>query len=265
LIVLLILIARHRRKMYDTSGWAKYKVQIGENLEDIAERAGVDWKQLALANKLPKPYTLKDGESLMVPPNAKSRRKAPVAKSNSKKESTNETQGPSSSRRQIVMARTIIAVLVGVVVIILVIITLPQEPGPRAEIYDPTPIELTEEAVQEQMEELFGDREVAQEEVMEEIALPKPEDILVQILNGSGTAGEAGKLADRLRVGGYIIDHIGNADRFDYQEMLVYYPDGNEEKAIVVEEYLIELGYNVTVDERNDLGDLVTVIIGQGQ
>lgn len=40
--------------------------------------------------------------------------------------------------------------------------------------------------------------------------------VTLKILNGSGTAGEAGKAADFLRDLGYAVQSTGNADNFDY-------------------------------------------------
>ena len=56
----------------------------------------------------------------------------------------------------------------------------------------------------------------------EDLILPR-EMITIEILNGSGIAGVAGKMADKLRGYGFIIEsgNIGNAEQFDYQRTQV--------------------------------------------
>lgn len=43
----------------------------------------------------------------------------------------------------------------------------------------------------------------------------------VEVLNGSGTPGEAGKAASILKSAGYTITSTGNADTFDYQQTVI--------------------------------------------
>lgn len=45
--------------------------------------------------------------------------------------------------------------------------------------------------------------------------------LAVQVLNGSGTKGEAGKVASLLKAAGYSITSTGNADTFDYQKTVI--------------------------------------------
>ena len=46
-------------------------------------------------------------------------------------------------------------------------------------------------------------------------ALP-PDEVTVEVLNGSGVRGAAGRFADQLREAGYRVERIGDADRFTY-------------------------------------------------
>ena len=45
--------------------------------------------------------------------------------------------------------------------------------------------------------------------------------LTIQVLNGSGTKGEAGKVASLLKAAGYSISSTGNADTFDYQKTVI--------------------------------------------
>ena len=43
-----------------------------------------------------------------------------------------------------------------------------------------------------------------------------PDEVTVEVLNGSGVRGAAGRFADQLREAGYRVERIGDADRFTY-------------------------------------------------
>ena len=65
--------------------------------------------------------------------------------------------------------------------------------------------------------------------IQENIPTPSPEEKLVDfslfsvtVLNGSGIAGEAGRVKILLEEGGFSVSKTGNADRYDYEETLVY-------------------------------------------
>jgi hypothetical protein len=52
-------------------------------------------------------------------------------------------------------------------------------------------------------------------------SLAKAGRVRVEVLNGSGQAGAAGSVADRLRAAGFEVVTVRNADRFDYPRTLV--------------------------------------------
>jgi hypothetical protein len=62
--------------------------------------------------------------------------------------------------------------------------------------------------------------------------------VRVQILNGSGEAGVAGKLASYLREGGFAVVEIRNADRDDYYASLVVARREDPAGAVAVARYL---------------------------
>jgi len=48
-----------------------------------------------------------------------------------------------------------------------------------------------------------------------------PTPLTVQVLNGSGVAGAAGKIATSLKTLGYTVTSTGNADTFDYKNIVI--------------------------------------------
>jgi LCP family protein required for cell wall assembly len=67
-------------------------------------------------------------------------------------------------------------------------------------------------------------------------SIPKPEDVTVTILNGTGTAGLAGKIRDMLEAKGFDVREIGNADRRDLATTTIFYKFGAQPKAALVNE-----------------------------
>ena len=66
----------------------------------------------------------------------------------------------------------------------------------------------------------------------------QPGDVRVQVLNGSGVTGHAGKTSAELTAAGFGAAGTGEAERFDVTETLVRYTEGNEAKADLVARYL---------------------------
>ena len=65
-------------------------------------------------------------------------------------------------------------------------------------------------------------------------SIPKPEDVTITILNGTGTAGLAGKIRDMLEAKGFDVREIGNADRRDLATTTIFYKFGAQPKAALV-------------------------------
>ena len=70
LIILSTIIIKKR--YYKIRDWKKYEVKKGDQLVALAEEAGVSWKKLAKVNKLKNPL-VKEGQTILVPPNFKTR------------------------------------------------------------------------------------------------------------------------------------------------------------------------------------------------
>lgn len=65
-------------------------------------------------------------------------------------------------------------------------------------------------------------------------SIPKPEDVTVTVLNGTGVAGLAGKVRDELESLGYDVREIGNADSRDVAKTRILYKFGAEAKAQLI-------------------------------
>ena len=92
-----------------------------------------------------------------------------------------------------------------------------------------------------------------------------PGDVNVKVLNGSGTEGIGGEIADILSNKGYSITTIGNADRADYAKTVIYYAKADYAKALKVKSDLkgdipdIQLTESSTIDKSVH----VIVIVGK--
>lgn len=69
--------------------------------------------------------------------------------------------------------------------------------------------------------------------------------LTIQVLNGSGTKGEAGKVASLLKAAGYSISSTGNADTFDYQKTVIQI---KKSKASFATQLKKDLSASYTVD-----------------
>jgi len=87
-----------------------------------------------------------------------------------------------------------------------------------------SPYVWTDDDLKEELVEIF----LAGRSFEEEIVPPEPLDpsaISVAIRNGAGIAGSAGGAASILAELGYVIDEVGNANQFVYDETLIIYKD----------------------------------------
>ena len=85
-----------------------------------------------------------------------------------------------------------------------------------------------------------------------------PENIRVEVLNGSGVTGAAKNLADKLRAAGFVVVKVGDADRSDYPTTQVQHDPAYDESGRT-------LGASITgstVSEDISLGSTLRVIVG---
>lgn len=87
-----------------------------------------------------------------------------------------------------------------------------------------------------------------------------PENVRVEVLNGSGVAGEASRVARELTAAGFVVVSVGDADRSDYPTTTVSHDPAYDESGRT-------LGAAVTgstVTEDISLGSTLVVVVGAG-
>lgn len=62
--------------------------------------------------------------------------------------------------------------------------------------------------------------------------VPAPEDTHVEVLNGCGIEGAAGKMRERLEANGYVVVAVGNAATFDYRETVIEVGEDRRDAAL---------------------------------
>lgn len=90
-------------------------------------------------------------------------------------------------------------------------------------------------------------------------------DLSISVLNGSGTAGVAGDVADVLRDLGYTIADTGNADNFEYEGIVINISEADEDFLDVLQSDLEDsiTDKTVTASVSSDLNSGAEVIVGQ--
>jgi hypothetical protein len=79
----------------------------------------------------------------------------------------------------------------------------------------------------------------------------------ITILNGNGVSGVATKTADELKKYGFNINDISNADRYDYEDTIIYYKE-DEKVANGIQEILggeVESSEEIEADFKIILGE----------
>ncbi|MBI2009577.1 MAG: LytR C-terminal domain-containing protein [Candidatus Chisholmbacteria bacterium] len=92
----------------------------------------------------------------------------------------------------------------------------------------------------------------------------KREDIKVQVLNGSGIAGEAGKLAAILEAAGFEDIDTGNAQNYDYTGITIQVKEGEDEIAELVESDLRDDYEDIDIDDTLDADSEFAVVVIRG-
>lgn len=92
-----------------------------------------------------------------------------------------------------------------------------------------------------------------------------PSEVTVKILNGGGTEGVGGEVADTLANKGYNIATIGNADKSDYAKTVIFYSKQNHAKALKVKSDLKEELPDIQLTESSTIDPTVTVIVIVGK
>ena len=134
-------------------------------------------------------------------------------------------------------------------------VKIPSDPG-----YSQTPIMAEErEGTTEKEEEAVENQEP---EEPEEPAVPAllPEEITVDVLNGCGVSGIAGRFAEKLREAGYQVREVKDADHFSYTRSHVISRLENDEAWSILD--MLPQAELFTESPASDK-PMVTVIIGE--
>lgn len=97
-------------------------------------------------------------------------------------------------------------------------------------------------------------------------AVTSSKDLVIEVLNGSGEEGVAGKMRDHLSAKGYTNIEVGNADNFDYQGVEVRINDQYKKylenvEADIKDAYTLSSDSGKIVQGDSDVD--VTVIVGK--
>ncbi|KXG74624.1 Regulatory protein MsrR [Fervidicola ferrireducens] len=97
-------------------------------------------------------------------------------------------------------------------------------------------------------------------QVVKEVFFGENANVKVAVLNGSGYAGLASKVAEKLEEMGFTVVRVANADSFDYDTTTIIYPSDMREYA----EKLAKVFESARMQEENAPGeDLTTIIVGK--
>jgi LCP family protein required for cell wall assembly len=80
----------------------------------------------------------------------------------------------------------------------------------------------------------------------------------VQVLNGNGVSGAAGKMSETLQASGFEVESIGNAGSRDYEQTTIVVPSGSSNGGVIAS----ELGFGVVEFGDVDNGYDAIVIVG---
>ncbi|MFP4553402.1 MAG: LCP family protein [Actinomycetota bacterium] len=84
------------------------------------------------------------------------------------------------------------------------------------------------------------------------------EPLRIEVLNGNGSAGAAGEMAEELESLGFAVESVGNADSSSYEQTSVIVPEGSEDGEAIVS----ALGFGVVTSGSVDNGYDAVVIVG---
>lgn len=97
------------------------------------------------------------------------------------------------------------------------------------------------------------------QQVVKEVFFGGNANVKVAVLNGSGYAGLARKVAEKLEEMGFTVVKVANADSFDYDTTTIIYPSGMKEYA----EKMAKVFESPRMQEDSSNEDLTTIIVGK--
>lgn len=269
LAVVIYTIIFWRKRKYSTRGWKLYTISLGENLVTIADKYNISWKFLAKANKLKKPYIIKEGQTILVPDSIELTQEAKITFNQIIKEKI------MSRLYSVVISILIIGVvIVGAVWLYNKIFSkttemeetnINQQISPEIKL----PLINTDSNTNQNQTQLPAS--ASTEPIVGETSTTTPtttpiaeadKSIKISILNGSGTKGQAGKVAEILSEAGWLNTTTGNADNFNYQNLLINYQPGFSVQAEEIKKLLSSNYSQINLEEKADSAVAIEIVIG---
>lgn len=111
-------------------------------------------------------------------------------------------------------------------------------------------------------EEVFVDVEEVEEDDESEVVVLEPEEITLEILNGSGVAGLAGDTQEEFEDLGYVVESIGNADETEQSQLFISSDYSEEELENLLDDVDRRLGIEEVSGSLSDLDTIARIVIG---
>ncbi len=234
-----------QKKKYGGEGWIKYEIKEGDNINNLAEKYQIKWKVLAKTNKLKPPYTLKTGQTILVP----SLNKEEAEKNNNTENEDNvitENNLEKKNKKEKIKLFfqnnkwwiiIIIFILIGIVFIYYL------NKNNKAEIKKEISISsVGGEIINNNTEkkEQYINQEIKNISVNEK-EKNNFKKVEIVVLNGGAVPGSAGKMKNILKEYGYENVEAKNALNKNYANITLYYSDDkNEELANLIKKEIVE-------------------------
>lgn len=256
LISLLVAWIIWRKVHYSGRGWKTYVVAAGDTLTLIAAKSNVSWKRLAKVNRLKKPYVVSPGDKVRVPPGAKLATDGGSGKSTEKSTPRPETDrrgAPRAAMRKgwrwlplaAILVASAIALGLGGLLLVRSVLRTPPPGTPPAT----APITADQTAPATSTAPLPPAVATTTATSSPPLVAPAKDAVIIEVLNGSGIAGVAGEVVELFRQAGYRQLTAGNADRFDYQGVLIRFRTGQNGAAEDLQQVLRERYRKFTLEE----------------
>jgi hypothetical protein len=278
LVIAFAIIKKLRHNTRTKRGWKPYGVEASDNIITLAKKYNIDWLKLARANKIKKPYALSQGQLIMVPQN------------NEKFNQPSEKQKDPFAREEVEergsgILRTLLIIIIVLLAVFLVVIVLffytqrdssdgQSIPALETEEFENDVDGFVDPSNNAKLSDIDNDTEtIVEDDVIEEDPVPEPEpeptpspreQVRVSVLNGSGISGFAGEILANLKGRGFTQINAGNADNFDYQNLIIRHKPGFEPSAKEVEQALSDRYSVITLTENPDQENDIVLILGQG-
>lgn len=272
LVAVIVAWVLWRRVQSSGRAWHRYTVKAGDTLPVVAARCQLSWKRLVLVNKLKKPYGIKAGDKILVPPGAKlvvDKVSEKAAHAGGRPAAVKTT----AAKRRGGVPRWLPLAVIGIGgtfgLALALFLALPTVVPPPAKVL-PTPpappprpaATLPAATAATSTEPLPTAPSTA---TSTPAAVPAQDTMTISVLNGSGIAGLAGRVVGELRQGGYRRLAAGNADAYTYQGATIRYRTGLRGAAEDIRAKLGQRYLPFTLDEvaTSTAGVDMTIILGR--